>query len=184
MGLGVRINTRGMVAYGKLVDGFADQYDEAMRREVTSVTMETHAIINQAEPVFKGILTNSTKFKAPIVRGKGLIKSYEGHIFTNKVHGAVLEAGRRAGAKMPPRGPIRRWVRLLARRGKFDLGHPALRGAKGERKKVAKAAYLVARKISRNPEPGMGFFQKGWAHAQAVLPIRISKAIDHIIRRL
>ena len=86
-----------------------------------------------------------------VVIGRGQRVSFDGRVFTPKIHGAVLEAGRKPGSRMPPINAIARWVHLREQRGDLDIPDqfwPKTPDGQQRAKAVRRFAYVVARSIA------------------------------------
>ena len=153
-----------------------------LKRAVTITTVETRNSVVEKEPVYKGFLTNGTMFKAPIVQGTGFISKISGEVFLTgnvSVHGNVQDLGRTQGARMPPHPPLRRWIQLRVDRGQWELDP-----RRSRRAAINQAAFLVRRKISRDPAPGIQFFERSLPQAQANLDRRVQEASDETARQM
>jgi hypothetical protein len=119
----------------------AQQAPEMTDREATTaMRLAVGAVERQVvprTPVNIGAL--KAAWSNRIMKGQRAIK---GEILNPKEYAIVIEKGRRAGAKMPPLGPIAYW---LYRKGLVT-----------DRSEIRQAAYLVARAIGRH-----GFSRKG-----------------------
>ena len=165
-------------AKGNVVD--AALLVEKLKKIVTITTMETRNSVIEKEPTYKGFLINGTQFKAPILKGSGTIKTVSGEVFMTgnvSLHGNVQDLGRTRGATMPPHAPLRRWVQLQVSRGKWELDP-----RRNQRAALNQAAFLVRRKIAKDPAKGIQFFERSIPEAQQKLAKRVDQATQELIR--
>lgn len=163
-------------------DEMAERIQSGLEKALVRVTMRTRNKVVEKSPVYKGFLTNNIHHKAPIVRGGGTIKTVSGEVFiagSSILSGAVQEHGRRQGSRMPPHGPLRRWVQLKVDRGEFELDP-----RRSRRAALNQAAFLVRRKISQNPAKGIGFFKRTIPEAEMDLEREVNMLADEIVSEM
>ncbi len=185
----LRVNMRELVAFAKLEQSHAKELMEDMKGAVTTATIETHHRVVQKEPVYKGQLRNSTHFQAPIVTGRGTVRSVSGEIFlvgNAALYGNVQDLGRTPGAKMPPHATLRRWVSLQVSRGHWKLDP-----RRNKKAALNQAAFLVRRKISKRPavksdgtKKGLEFFGQAEGFGLARLNQLTLEIVDKFVEGL
>lgn len=185
----LKVNMRELVAFAKLEQSQAKELMEDMKGAVTTATIETHHRVVQKEPVYKGQLRNSTHFKAPILTGRGVIKTVSGEIFlvgNAALYGNVQDLGRTPGKKMPPHATLRRWVELQVSRGNWKLDP-----RRNKRAALNQAAFLVRRKISKRPavksdgtKKGLEFFKQAEDFGLARLSQLTHEIVDKFVEGL
>lgn len=190
-----RINMRRLINFAKLERVVAEKLLEDTKKAVLATTIETHHEVTMKQPVFKSALRNATQFKAPIVRGRGLIKAVIGEIFmigNAALYGNVQDLGRKAGARWPPHAPIRRWVSLKLSRGSINPHRQQQPNAeqhqldprRSRRSAIDQATFLIRRKISKSPAKALHFFKKAEAGALLRLQRRMDDIAEEGVRRM
>lgn len=166
------------VGYDIELKGFAEQikklnaYDEISTREVTTAMEQSVTTLESAikplTPVFRGRLRGSIASQV-IREGPGSIVGKVGSTLKDEDYPAVMEFGRRPGAKMPPPSALERWVHLV-------LGVPTSE-ARG-------AAFTVARAIARKGIKGRRFMQRGFEASKGKIKDYFDAALERITERL
>ena len=192
----IKVNFQDLIRFAKLEQKVATAVNEEIKEAVVATTIETHHLVVQKQPVFKGALRNATQFKAPIVRGRGFIKTISGEIFmvgNAGLYGNVQDLGRTPGSKLPPHDAIRRWVTLKLSRGQLRMNSQQNAGSeqhqldprRNRRRAIDQATFLIRRKISEMPavrndgtKKGHEFFGQAEAGALASLNRRLEKIAE------
>jgi hypothetical protein len=160
------------------IKGLAEQikalkaYDEISTQELVTamnqsvVTLES--AIKPLTPVFRGRLRGSIASQV-IREGPGSIVGKVGSTLKDEEYPAVMEFGRRPGAKMPPPSALERWVHLV-------LGVPTSE-ARG-------VAFTVARGIARKGIKGRRFMRRGFEASKGKIKDYFDQALQRIADRL
>jgi hypothetical protein len=151
------------------LQGFDRTADRHLHRflELSTKTMEGE--IRPLTPV--GVSSRLRNSIASQVVGTfpGSLVGKVGSTLKDEVYPAVMEFGRRPGAKMPPPSALERWVHL-------KLGVPAevQRGV----------AFTVARAIARRGIKGRFFMRQGFEKSKARIVTFFGQALDYITQEL
>ncbi len=167
-----------MIAYTVEIKGLDEQlaklkrYDQiADKRLITAMSQATITIESEVKPltpVFQARLRNSIGSKVER-EGPLSIVGTVGSSLKDEEYPAVMEFGRRKGAKMPPPQALERWVYLV-------LGVP--------KEEAPGVAYVVARSIARKGIKGRKFMERGYKKARPKVLEFFARALDLIAEDL
>jgi hypothetical protein len=139
----------GMEELYKIFKRFPAVADKHMRTAMKASLSQIEFEVKPLVPVFQGTLRNSIQSE---IEGKGTrMVGRVGSTLKKEEYPAVMEFGRRAGAKMPPPSALYRWVKLVL---------------KVPDKAVPGVAFVVARAIGKRGIKGKRFLEKGFKKAQ------------------
>lgn len=130
--------------------------------------------IAAAEKLYTGELANGIFTEGPSIRPSPDGIEIRDAIFSPIPHAAIVDTGRRAGARWPPPGPIERWVQLRAQRGQLDLSWTGKTG----REAVKSAAFRIRAAISRRGLPPRGVFERAKETAERELQDLVEALAD------
>jgi len=187
----LKVDMRDLIRFAHLEEKVAKDLLETIKQVVAIATIETHHRVVQKQPVFKGALRNSTKFKVPIVTGRGKVKTVSGEIFmvgNAALYGNVQDLGRGKGRKMPPHAPLRRWVTLKLSQGKLrpsrNQTHQLDPRRRTKKAAIDQATFLIRRKIGKNPAKALHFFKQAEEFGLARLNQLSNEAAEKFVNRL
>lgn len=133
----------------------------AMNESVIDVVREVKPLV----PVYRGTLRNSI---ASEVQGSGpKIRGIVGSTLKDEEYPAVMEFGRRPGAKMPPPDALIPWVTRVLKVKKSEA--PAV-------------AWIVARSIGKKGIKGRRFLRDGFQAALPRIKDRFAAALERIVK--
>jgi hypothetical protein len=138
-------------------------YRKAMRKSVTTIEEK----VKPLTPLFRGRLRQSIVSE---VRGTGVeLTGVVGSNLKKEAYPAVMEFGRKPGAKMPPPKALERWVWLVL---------------KPPKKMVKGIAFVIARAIGKRGIKGKRFLQRGFERSKRQVYANFSKALADIVKEL
>lgn len=143
--------------------------DKELRRFLTLSGQAMEAAVRPLTPVFQTRLRNSIVSKVTGSFPNSLQAKVGSTIAKKEVYPAVMEFGRKPGAKMPPPSALERWVHLV-------LKVPTER-ARG-------VAFVVARAIGRRGIKGKKFMQKGFEQSKPKMLIYFEQALNRIVEAI
>lgn len=136
---------------------------QAMQESVLVVEKNIKPLV----PVFMGRLRNSIGSE---VQGSGSkIVGIIGSSLKSEVYPAVMEFGRRPGAKMPPPSALHRWVKLVM---------------KVPDKDVPGVAFIVARAIGKKGIEGKRFMEQGLQQSVSAIQAAFGRALERIVKEI
>ncbi len=186
--LQVAVRPQNMETFREAVARFGARATEDIRSAIVIVQATTVEVARSGAPRFTGGLANSIVSVPPVVRlvsGVGAVESVSGVVQTGVAYALPAEEGRKPG-KWPPYQPIRRWVDLMLKRGRFSEGGAKYSaGRRGSKKRakhdalVERLTFLVRRKIGRKGTDGKKFMEAAARHAAIELP----RVVAAMVRR-
>lgn len=139
-------------------------YRNAMIKSVTTIHRNVRPLVPTG---VSGRLKSSIQWQ---VRGSGVnLTGVVGSTMKKETYPAVMEFGRKPGAKMPPPKALERWVWLKL---------------KPPKKMVKSIAFTVARAIGRRGIKGKRFLQKGYEKSKRQVQQNFNKALADVVEEL
>ncbi len=139
-------------------------FKNAMRKSVSTIEL------NVKDEAPTGVSARLAGSIASEVKGVGSnIIGEVGSTLKDEEYPAVMEFGRKAGAKMPPPSALERWVHIVL---KVPNKH-----AKG-------VAYIVARAIGKKGIEGKRYFEKGFNKSKSQIDRNFGQALDYVMREM
>lgn len=130
---------------------------------ITSIWQRAWATLLGKKPFphYQGQAANSIQ-RGQAVNFTGHRVQFQGRAYSPLIHVAVLEKGRRRGARFPPVDAITRWVWLRQARGDIRITVPPGQGPASARKlrAVRSVGFLISRAIHRRGLKGKRFARK------------------------
>ncbi len=165
--VGYEVEILGLNEQLKKLHGFDVIADRHLLGAMARSVLVIQANVKPLTPVFRGRLRNNIESKTE----RESVGSIVGRVFStvDEVYPAVMEFGRRPGARMPPPSALERWVHLV-------LGVPTAE-ARG-------VAYTVARGIARKGIKGRRFMQRGFEKSKGVIAGFFQAALDAVANEL
>jgi hypothetical protein len=159
---------KGMKELQQIMKKFPDVAEKHMRKAMRVSVTDVEAAVVPLTPV--GVSKRLRGSMASEVQGHGPnIVGLVGSTLKGEKYPAVMEFGRRPGAKMPPPRALERWVHLV-------LKVPAA--------EVKGVAYLVARAIARKGIKGKRFLEKGFKKAQPKVIRNFNKGLTDMMKEI
>ncbi len=166
-----------MAGYDLEIEGLSEAltklnaYDELstqhLTRAMTQSVVALESAIKPLVPVFRGRLRGS--IGSQVMQEVGSVVGKVGSTLKSEDYPAVMEFGRRPGAKMPPPSALERWVHLVLR-----VPNENARGV----------AYTVARSIARRGIKGRRFMARGYEASQGIIQQYFSDALTALTEAL
>jgi hypothetical protein len=164
MASGYNVEVKGLKELERWAKRYPDLYKRHTGRAMESSVKHVEREVKPLVPVFHGRLRNSIASEVQEQGSK--IIGIVGSTLKDEEYPAVMEFGRRAGAKMPPPSALERWVHLV-------LQVPV--------DKAPGVAFVVARSIGKKGIKGKRFLEQGFKAAVPRIQDEFAKALHSIV---
>lgn len=157
------VDVKDVTEQVKLLRGYDAIADDELTRAMNQSVMTLVAAIKPLTPIYRGALRNSIDSEVKRI-GVGSIMGRVGSTLKSEEYPAVMEFGRKAGAKMPPVEPIERWAHL-------KLGVDGL-------------GFIIARSIAAKGIKGKRYMKRGFDASKSKIAAYFDQAKIRIVERL
>ena len=149
---------------------------DAVQRTSAKVTAEAHT----GAPVFEGHLAGGIHARGVQISELPSGIRIDDMVHATQPHSAVIEEGREPCGPMPPPEPIRRYVELLAKRGRINL---AWTGKKGNAA-IDSATYFLRVAIARRGIAPRMFMDSAAKEGEVFLVAALDDVAERFRRRV
>jgi hypothetical protein len=185
LGYAMEVNIHGLDEQLKRMGNFGPLLNKHLVRGMEKTTKFAVSKIVPGVPVGVSARLKDSIGSEIRTEGIGSIVGIVGSSLKGEEYPAVMEFGRRPGAKMPPPEALLRWVHVKHLAGTYSIKTKRRHGGKKRQADEDLAvAFAVARAIARKGIKGKFYMKNGLAKAKPSTPKFFKQEMDELMKEL
>lgn len=185
IGYALDVSIIGLEEQLKKIGNFGPLLNKHLVRGMEKTTTFTVSKIVPGVPVGVSARLKNSIGSEVKTEGIGSVVGKVGSSLKDEEYPAVMEFGRRPGAKMPPPDALVRWVHVKGLAGTYSIkSHRRQGGKKRQADEDLAVAWMIARAIGRKGIQGRSYMKKGLEKAKPSVPKFFKFEMDELMKEL
>lgn len=185
IGYEMQISLVGLDEQLKKLGNFGTLLNRHLERGMEAATTHVASKITPLVPVGVSARLKNSIGSEVKTEGIGSVVGRVGSSLKDEEYPAVMEFGRRPGARMPPPEALVRWVHVKHLAGTYSIKtHRRTGNKKSQAEEDLQTAFLIARAIARRGIKGKFFMKRGLEMGKPAVPKFFKKEMDLLMEEL